>query len=151
MDRTELLILLKQEVKGLASKLEDADFQNSIDDASRETGWTLPVGTDFKAYWLKNRAKRHLFFYLATESAYKFKFEQINLQHRFDHFTRLYKEMDEAFEKAVLENPAEFAGVDASRMFGTKIDAGFAYDPQTGIDITYDEEQLVEFGPKEND
>ena len=152
MTQDELRELLKEEVKGLISYLTDpTDYDNAIDDAERETGWAMPVTTDFKILWIKNRAKRHLFFYLMSESAHKFKFEQINLQHRFSHYATLIKNMDEEFEKAKLENIHEFAGVDAFKIFGTQVEPGFAYEQETGRDITFDEDQKVLFGPNEND
>lgn len=151
MTRTELLIKIKQEVKGLIKYLASQDYENAVDDASRETGWSHPVTGDFKIYWIKQRAKRHLYEYLLTESAHKFKYEQINLQHRFEHYSKLIKVMDEQFEKVQDERPDQFANVDTFKMFGTKADAGFAYISQTGQDITYLDVQLVEFGPKEND
>ncbi|RLI01786.1 hypothetical protein DRO30_03600, partial [Candidatus Bathyarchaeota archaeon] len=82
MTKSELITLLEEEIKGLSSYLISSDYSNACDDASKETGWSFPVSGDFKIFWIKQRAKRHLFFYLLTESAHKFKFEQINLQHR---------------------------------------------------------------------
>lgn len=151
MTRTEILLKVKQEVKGLSNYLDNQDYENAADDASRETGWSYPVSGDFKIYWIKQRAKRHIYEYLLTESAHKFKYEQINLQHRFEHYSKLIKRMDEDFKIVQDERPDQFAGVDTYQMFSTKVDAGFAYDPQTGRDLTYDEDQLVEFGPKADD
>jgi len=150
MTRNELIALLKVEVKGLTSYLVDDDYSNAVDDALRDTGWTLPTTVDFKEKWLKDRSKRHLFFYLQSESAHKFKFEQINLQHRFEHYDKLISTMDKAFEKAIEDNPDQFSGVDAFKTFGHQIDAGFAYDGN-GQDITYDSDQRVLFGPNETD
>jgi len=151
MTRDELIMKLQQEVKGLTSYLATPDYENAVDDALRDTGWSLPNSTVFKIQWMKDRAKRHLFFYLQTESAHKFKFEQINLQQRFQHYTILIKTMDEDFEKAKLENVHEFAGVDSFKIFGTQVEPGFAYEPETGRDVTYDDDQEVLFGPNEND
>ena len=151
MTGSELKVLLEEEVKGLTSYLDSTDYTNCLNDAQRDTGWTMPVTTDFKIKWMKERCKRHLFFYLYTESAHKFKFEQINLQHRFDHYDKILTRLDKAFEKAIEENPHEFAGMDAFHMFGTKIEAGFSYDPVTGKDKTYDSTNRVIFAPTEND
>jgi len=151
MTNAELLALLKQEVKGLTSYLTDpTDYDNAIDDAERETGWTMPISGSFKEYWIKQRAKRHLFFYLYSESAHKFKYKQISLQHRFEHYGKMIKDMDVAYLTAIEERPDLFAGVSISHLFGSKIDAGFAYD-STGRDITYRDNQLVNFGPKAAD
>lgn len=151
MTRDELLIKIKQEVKGLATYLDKVDYENAVNDASRETGWSYPVSGDFKDYWIKQRAKRALYEYLLTESAHKFKYEQINLQHRFEHYSKLIKRMDEDFEKIQDARPDQFADVSASKLFGTKLDAGFSYSPQTGQDTTYSDAQRVEFGPKESE
>lgn len=155
-DFTDLLI---EEVKGLADYLITVDYSNALDDASRDTGWSFPVSTDFKTLWMKNRAKRYLYFYLLTESAHKFKIKQISLQHRFDHYYGIiYGQngkggMDAEWLAIKEEYPEEFlpTGVDLSHMFGTKIDAGFQYEPQTGIDTTYTDDNEVIFKPTEDD
>ena len=144
----QLVAKLKEEVKSLTSYLDDEDYDNAVDDAGRETGWTLPLSDTLKEYWYKNRSKRHLFFYLLSESAHKYKVKQINLQHRFEHYSVLIKEMDTKFALIQEERPELFTSVDAENMFGNKIDAGFAYEPQTGNDITYYSEQKVIISPK---
>ena len=100
MTIAELTTLLRQEIKGLSSNFSSDDYTNAIGNAERDTGWSMPVSTDFKIQWMKQRATRHLFFFLLTESAHKFKYKQINLQHRFDHYKTLVKDMDASFEKA---------------------------------------------------
>ena len=150
MTKTDLTVLLQHEVKGLDSYLDPIDYANAADDASRETGWAFPVSTDFKISWIKERAKRHLFFYLWSESAHKFKVEQINLQQRFEHYEKAIKYMDRQFKEIIEERPDQFADVDSFKMFGSKVDAGFAYDT-IGRDTTYTEENLVDFSPKEAD
>ena len=147
LTRGSLEIKLQEEVKSLSTYLVDDDYTNAINDAQNETGWTLPVSGDFKEYWIKTRAKRHLFFYLLSESAHKYKVKQINLQHRFEHYNILVKEMDEKFMLVVDENPEQFLTVDVETMFGSKIDAGFAYESQTGTDLTYTTDQKVIISP----
>jgi len=147
MTKSEMEEKIEEEVKGLSTYIGGDDYSNACDDASRETGWTFPVATDFKIMWMKNRAKRHLFFYLFTESASKFKYEQINLQHRFDHYDKIIKKMDLDFAEAQESFPNEFANAEAYEMFGTKVDAGFNYDPITGKDISYHDDVKVVFTP----
>jgi len=143
MDIDALIELLQQEVKSLTRYLAMEDYENSVADAIRETGWRPPFSTDFRAYWIKQRAKRHIFFYLMSESAHKFKFEQINLQHRFEHYYKLIQTMDTAFMEAKEEFPDEFVDADnISAMFGSKIDAGFSYSP-AGEDTTYFDDNFV--------
>ena len=150
MTATELKALLAQELKGLASKFNTDDWDNAVNAAERDTGWSLPVTTDFKIKWIIQRAKRALYSFRRDESADKFKFKQISLNQRFDNFFKLIKEMDEAFEKAQEEFVHEFAGVDALHTFGSKVDAGFAYESQTGRDFTYDDENEVIVTPDES-
>ena len=150
MTKTELCTLLEREVKGLSSYLDPVDFRSAADDASRETGWAFDISGDFKIHWIKERAKRHIFFYLLSESAHKFKVEQINLQHRFEHYKAIIAYMDKQFQIIREERPDQFAEVDSFKMFGSKVDAGFAYD-SAGRDITYDESNQVDFSPKEAD
>ena len=151
MTKSEMESLLQEEVKGLTNYLSSPDFSNACDDASRETGFTFALSTDFQIQWVKDRAKRHLFFYLLTEAAHKFKYEQINLQHRFEHYRRLVRDMDWRYAKALEENYLEFSGASEVNIFGTKIDAGFQYDPITGRDTTYDDANVTVLTPTEND
>ena len=150
MTEAELIILVTSEIKGLSSNLVADDYSNAISDAQKDTGFALPVTDDFRIKWLKERTKRHLFFYLWTESATSFKFKQINLQQKFDHFDRIIEKMDKDFETAQKENTYEFAQVEPTQLFGHKVDAGFAYNSR-GKDITYDENQLVMITPSDKD
>jgi hypothetical protein len=150
MTESEAITLITREIKGLSSNLEDADYSDAVDNAERETGFAFPVTSDFQIRWLKERTKRHLFFSLWTESATSFKFKQINLQQKFEHFDKLIEKMDNDFEKALVENTFEFAQVNATQMFGHKVDAGFSYDDM-GRETSYDEDQLVIISPTDTD
>ena len=151
MTKAEMELQLEQEVKGLSTYLDPVDFANACSDAARETGFAFPTSTDFQTQWNKDRAKRHIFFYLLTESAHKFKYEQINLQHRFEHYRRLIRDMDYRYNAALEENYLEFAGVSEVNVFGTKIDAGFQYSPLTGRDTTYNDNNVTVLSPTEDD
>ena len=151
LSKDRFVSLLEREVKGLTSYLDSQDYKNAADDAARETGFSFPVAEGFATLWMKDRAKRHLFFYLLTESAHKFKYEQINLQHRFDHYRNIIEYMDKKYSEALEEYAYEFAGATAINMLGTKIDAGFAYESQTGRDLTYQDDNLTILSPTEND
>lgn len=150
MTSAEIIILVTAEMKGLSSYLVANDYSNACSDAERDTGWSLPITDGFKILWFKERVKRYLFFYLLTESAHKFKFKQINLQHRFEHYRDIVKYMDEKFLAIMEERPDQFAGVEPYKMFGHKVDAGFAYNPQTGDELTYKDGQLVIFEPTDS-
>lgn len=148
MTKAELTTVIQEELKGLSSEFVTDDYTNAINAAERDTGWASPYASDFKETWMLQRTKRHLFSYLQTETAGDFKYKQINLQMPFEHYSKLVKEMDEAFEKVMEEEPHEFAGVSAYELFGTKVDAGFATEPQTGRDKTYNEDQRIIITPK---
>ncbi len=141
MTRDEMIAQLVEEVVDPALT-DPTDYENAVDAAARETEWAFPVVTDFRIHWQMERAKRYLFFYLASKTARKFKIKQISLNQSFDHYFKLIDRMDEAFEKIVEDRPDEFASVDSYKLFGSKIDAGFAYDP-LGRDITYKSDQQV--------
>ena len=151
MTESELIEKIILEVKNLDTYLEADDYTNAISDAQAETGWALPEDDSLKVLWLKKRSKRHLFFYLFTESAHKFKYKQINLQQRWEHYKETIRTMDEEFVTFQEDRPDLFGNVSPFHAFGTKIDAGFAYEHLTGKDITYSEAAEVDFSPKEND
>lgn len=136
MDQAELITKVTQRVKNLSQYLIDDDYVNAVEDTLEELGWTLPAVDPFQTLWIKKRVFRHLIFYLYSESAAKFKFEQIALNQRFDHYGIMLKKIDEDFEKAKEENPNDFDGIDSSKMFTTAIPTGFAYD-ELGRDLTY--------------
>lgn len=148
MNQSEMEAWIVVKVKSLSSYLEAADYTEAVDSAEEELGWTLPE-TGTKLYWLKKRALRHLFFALMSESAHKFKFEQVNLNQRFDHYRSLIGDLDREFKEAREEDPTLFAGVSAYNLFGTKVDAGFATDG-LGRDKTYRTEQIVLHHPNES-
>ena len=149
MTKTEMTERIEQEMKGLSSSLEDEDYTNAIESAERETGWSLPQTSDIRIKWLMERSKRHLFFFLLSESASKFRFKNIHLQNRFEHYKQLVELMDKQFETAQEEFAYEFAGVSAYQLAGTKIDAGFKYD-MVGRDKTYNSTNRVMITPDEN-
>ena len=148
MIRGDLVEVVMQEVKGLTSQFEEEDWENAVDDALSESGWSFPVTNALKIAWLKKRTKRHLFFMLMSESAHKFKFKQYNLQHRFLHYSRLIKDMDNEWDEFL---NSEMLYVDgAPGAFSSKIDAGFQYD-ELGRDTTYSDENKVIIAPNETD
>ena len=150
MTKDQLVRKLKQKVRGLSNYLDKVDYENALEDSERETGWTIPIDDDFKLYWIQNRSIRHLYSYLLSESAHKFKYEQINLQQRYEHYRQLVKDYDKAFTEIQESRPEMFAGVEAYKMFSTKIDAGFHYDG-IGNDDTYNKNNEVVFTPTEDD
>ena len=141
MDKTALVTLLQKEVRGLNSVLVVDDYRNAIDDAVRETGVSLPTTDDESIRWIKERTKRHLFFYLMTESAHKFKVKQYSLNQRFEHYKEIIDKMDEKWE-TFLETNILLGDDEPMGLFGTKVDAGFQYS-ETGVDTTYTDDNVV--------
>ena len=58
-------------------------------------------------------------------------------------------DMDKVYVEAVEESPHLFEGVDAYKMFGSKIDAGFSSN-ELGEDTTYEDDNAVIVTPTEN-
>lgn len=137
---------VQRQIGPLRDKVESDTITQALDLAIMETGWTLPTSDPFVGYWLISRTKRHLFYSLLSSSAYKFKFKQINLQNRFEHFQILVRDADRAFKDAMEEHPEKFTNVSAIHAFGTKLDAGFSYDIM-GHDRTYDAENVTALDP----
>ena len=149
MTETELALLIQDDVKGLDNYLDQDDYTRAVDHASRETGYALPATNSTKIHWLQERAKRHLFFMLLSESAHKFKVKQYSLHHRFEHYRDLIKYMDEEWKVFLESEPVD--PEQPVHIGGMKIDAGFQYDENTGVDTTYLETNVVRFTPTEND
>jgi hypothetical protein len=59
--------------------------------------------------------------------------------------------MDYQYNAALEEYYLEFSGASNVNIFGTKIDAGFQYDPLTGRDTTYNDTNVTILTPTEND
>ena len=148
MTQHEMEMLVQQEVKELDTYLDQHDYTNAVNRASWETGWSLPVTDGLKIHWMIERAKRFLYSMLISPSSYKFKVKQYSLQHRFQNLFALVKQMDADWKEFQEQMPSID---DAVAMGGTKIDAGFAYDEDTGRDRTYDLENFVLFRPTESD
>jgi len=146
MTQHEAEQLIQKEVKGLDSYLDIEDYQNAVQKAVYDTGWSFPVTANDRIYWILERAKRHLFFFLMSESAHKFKVKQYSLNHRFDHYKELIKLMDKQWTEQLDAVPDDTYG-----LFGTKIDAGFQYEKNTGKDTTYDTDNVVIFHPNDAD
>ncbi len=142
----DLIVILKVQLSSLASLITPEGYELVCSQAEQELGWSYPITDPTRLFWLVKRASRHALALLEIASANKFKYKQVNLQHRFEHFKALIEEMDQEFEKAMASNMGLFSGVDSYRMFGTKIDAGFAYT-KFGKDITYHPDQYVNFSP----
>ena len=131
---SEITDLLNTLMPSSTSSLSDEQVGFAANQALRELGWNLPLNDNQKEYWVIERAKRHLLDVLRVISASKFKYKQINLNQRFEHYNTLIKDMDDKYESAI-ENDPVFTGLDTSALFGIYIDNGFVYD-DFGNDVT---------------
>lgn len=76
-----------------------------------------------------------------VESAHKFQYKQIHLEHRFKHYIQLIENLDMLFAKAIEEFPELFEELlDAQSLgagvLGIYMGPGYIYD-QLGRDLTY--------------
>jgi hypothetical protein len=127
--------------------LTEEGYEAAVDEALAELDYTLPITEFIRASWTIKRAKRHALFILYIESANRFQYKQIRLNHRFDHYHKIIESMDKEYQKALEEDWMDFLDCDPNHLFGTKIAAGFAYNV-FGEDRTYDFANYVNFAPK---
>ncbi len=107
-DLTDFTDQVSIEMGGLASKVAIDAFEAASNKVYDEVRWSYPITDPFKSYWYLERGKRHLIQIFLIESAHKFKYKQIHLNQRFDHYLLLIKKMDEDFLRAIEENPEAF-------------------------------------------
>lgn len=108
MDTVDLTLLLQIKLRGVAASFELHVLDAAVKLATLECGWELPAATSFRAHWLLERAYRHCIAMMCSDTASKFKFKQINLQHRFDHWFKMLQELDKQFAAIQAARPEEF-------------------------------------------
>jgi hypothetical protein len=133
-------------LKGVVSLFDDDEFAQIISMTEADTKWVLPFDGADKSYWFVRRATRHALFCLCITYAHKFKYKQINLNQRFEHYMTLVASEDKAWENVDL--PCDTAE-ERIAQFGHVASAGFRYGP-TGEDITYHHPSHVRFNPKKD-
>lgn len=116
------------ELGSLASKVSVDAFESASNKVIDEVQWNYPITDSFKTFWFLERGKRHLIQIFMIESAHKFKYKQIHLNQRFDHYLLLIKKMDEDFLRAVEENPEAFPTSAGGTPFPDYIKNTFTYD-----------------------
>lgn len=132
----DVVNILTVQMSTAATVLSVDGMESAVDSALKELKWTYPISDPTKMLWVSKRTMRHACYILWVASAQKFKYKQVNLQQRFDHYEKLVKHMDMEYEEAVANDITLFAGVDSYKMFGTAIGPGFVYDAM-GRDLTY--------------
>lgn len=113
---------------------EEHEVSLAVDTAIRELGLAFPLSNAVKEYWAVERGKRHSYDLIRASSARKFRYKQIHLNQRFEHFDKLIDRMDENFAYA-LETDAGLVGI-SGMLYIHYIKPGFVYD-QYGRDITH--------------
>jgi len=139
---TDIVVAVEVMLSTSSTILTSSGYESAVNSALSELGWSLSTTDPTQIWWISKRALRHACYILWVASAQKFKYNQINLQHRFDHYEKLVKAMDIEYELALTTQADIFAGVESYKLFGTAINVGFRYD-FIGRDITY--EDLVSF------
>src|SRR5512137_2385939 len=137
-DLTDLIVAVEVMLGTSSSVLSSEGYESAVNSALSELGWSLPNEDPIRIWWITKRAVRYACFILWVASAQKFKYKQINLQQRFEHYQELIKVMDAEFDDAMAFDPGLFSDVESYKLFGTAINAGFRYD-YIGRDITYDD------------
>lgn len=105
----ELVEVLKLKFGVTSDSLTDDAYEDAARSAMKELGWALPIAHPLKEFWVVERATRHSIFILMIESARKFRYKQIHLQNRFEHYNKVLTLLDAQFAEAKKENPELFA------------------------------------------
>lgn len=92
-----------------------------------ELHYKFPISDPTKKIWAVKRGKRHVLDILRVQSAHRFRYKQLALNHRFNHYHALLQEMDEEFAEMM----------DDLVVNSFYIESGFVYD-KYGNDITKD-------------
>lgn len=108
VDRQDLIFFIKDMMGASFDKVSDDGFDKAITQAEKELNWVLPLDNSFQEFWLVERTKRYVTAILLFESAHKFQYKKLYLQHRFDHYIQMLKMMDEEFKEAIESNPDKF-------------------------------------------
>lgn len=134
---TEVINFVKDSMGDTSSAVSDAAMTNAAAQALKELHWTLPITDDSKEYWIIERTKRYVIYTLLIDSAHKFQFKKMYLQHRFQHYIQLIKMMDAEFQKS-LENEPNLFDVGTYPNLTFYITNGFEYN-ELGEDASYPE------------
>jgi len=131
---SEFVTEIEKAISSSASYLESEETEFAATQALRELGFSLPVDNKKKEYWCIERGKRHALDILRTVSAHKFKYKQLSLNQRFEHYNTLLDKMDADFEKALNSDP-DLMDIDVTKFFGVYLENSIVYD-QFGNDIS---------------
>lgn len=137
-DREELVLFSQNLMGGSSTKVSDDGFEEAAKQTEKELRFAYPVTDSTKSFWMVERMRRHLLYILMVESAHKFQYKQIHIEHRFKHYIQLIEKCDRDFLKAADDFPELFE-TGTWDDFAYYLGPGFVYD-SLGRDITYTEE-----------
>lgn len=131
----ELIQKIRSSLGSSAELLGSGEYEFVAYQTLNELGVDYPIDNRTLQLWGIERGKRHAIDILRIQSAHRFKYKQLSLNHRFNHYDAILKEMDRKFEEALNSDP-DLLGVDLlTGSYGTYIENGFVYD-QFGNDIS---------------
>lgn len=132
--RETLIATTKSLMGGSFDKVSDSGYEQSAIQSEIELSATYPITDSILSYWAVERTRRHVIYVLMVESAHKFQYKQIHLEHRFKHYIQLIEKMDHEWLEAMEDNPDLFGSSYSD--FSYYLQTGFVYDA-LGRDITY--------------
>jgi len=141
----DVIDLVKIQLSSSSELITVEGYASAVATAASELGWLLPNSEATQTMWLAKRTLRHCVFILWVASAQKFKYKQVNLQQRFEHYGKLLEVMDGEYATALEENQQLFTGIAAYKQFGAAVGPGFSYDV-IGRDTTYDVSSYINSG-----
>ena len=110
-----------------ASLFQEAELEFCCEQAVLELGTSFPIEKSALQLWIIERAKRHSLDILRIQSAHRFKYKQLSLNDRFNHYNALIQDMDAKFENALNTDP-DLLNIPFSGVMGFYIRNGFVYD-----------------------
>ena len=114
--------------------LSEEEFDFAVSQAQNEMRLKFPIVDGKRQLWGIERSKRHALDLLRIQSAHRFKYKQLSLNDRFNHYDRMIKDMDEKFEHAMNSDP-DLWDIAPEGMLGFYVDNGFVYN-KYGEDMT---------------
>ena len=136
-NRTELISFTTNLLGASSDKVSTAGFTQAASQTELELKFTYPVTDERKSYWMVERMRRHLLYILMVESAHKFQYKQIHLEHRFKNYILLIEKAD-ADWLAAADNFPDLFDTGTYDNFAYYLEPGFVYT-HLGRDITYEE------------
>ncbi len=125
----QLQELVDGTLKDYSSELEDEYYDEGILETFVElSAWKLPTTDSFQILWFIKRAKRHVLNVVLANYSRKFKYDKVNLQHRFANLKVLLEMEDKKFAETYENNISKFGNIDITNEFGDYAGSGIYHD-----------------------